>query len=97
MQSEMNLPKKGNCDLLNDLELLGPHNFVTSNTSRFFTIFDNDYSLFESDPELRQESKSYNDALKVVKFLRVTNDNAERDVALFGEYIKLHTKDEDMK
>ena len=63
--------------MVNDLEL---HNFVTSNASQFFTTFDIDYSFLESDPGLWQESNGYNDALEVVKFLSVTNDNAERGV-----------------
>ena len=89
--------KKCNLDLVNDVERLELHYFANSNTLRFFTILDIDFSFLKSDPGLWQESKSYNDALKVEKFLRITNDNAERGVALIGEYNKLNTKDEDIK
>jgi len=41
--------------------------------------------------------KSYDDAFKIVTSLRVTNDNAERGVALIQEYNKVHTTDENMK
>ena len=84
--------KKCNLDLVNDVERLELHNFANSNTLRFFTILDIDFSFLKSDPGLWQESKSYNDALKVEKFLRITNDNAERGVALIGEYNKLNTR-----
>ena len=87
-------PIELNFDVVNDLKL---HNFAPSNTAQFFTILVNDYSFLESDPELWQKSKIYNDALKDMKFLRVTNDNVESGVALIGEYNKLHIKDEDMK
>ena len=87
--------KKCNLDLVNDLENLELHNFATSNTWQFFTILDINYSILARDPGLGQQSKSYNDALKPVKFLRITNDNAERGVALIGEYNKLYTKNED--
>ena len=44
------------------------HNFATSNTYRFSTILDIDHTFLESDPGLWQRSKSYNDALGIVKY-----------------------------
>ena len=88
--------KKCNLDLVN-LEQTELHDFATSNTLRFFSTLDLDYTFLQNDPELWEGLQSYDDALKVVKNLRGTNDNAERGVALIQEYNQLHTKDEHMK
>ena len=80
-----------------NLEQTELHDFATSNTLRFFSTLDLDYTFLQNDPELWEGLQSYDDALKVVENLRVTNDNAERGVALIQEYNQLHTKDEHMK
>ena len=73
--------KKCNLDLVN-LEQTELHDFATSNTLRFFSTLDLDYTFLQNDLELWEGLQSYDDALKVVENLRVTNDNAERGVAL---------------
>ena len=62
-------PKKHKFDMVNKLDHMELHNFATSNTYRFFTILDIDHTFLESDPGLWQRSKSYNDALGIVKYL----------------------------
>ena len=79
-----------------NLEQIELHDFATSNTLRFFSTHDLDYTFLQNDPELWEGLQSYDDALKVVENLRVTNDNAEHGVALIQEYNQLHTKDEHM-
>ena len=88
--------KKCNLDLVN-LEQTELHDFATSNTLRFFSTLDLDYTFLQNDPELWEGLQSYDDALKVVENLRVTNNNAGREVALIQEYNQLQTKDEHMK
>ena len=80
-----------------NLEQTELHDFAISNNLRFFSTLDLDYTFLQNDPELWEGLQSYDDALKVVENLRVTNDNAERGVALIQEYNQLHTKDEHMK
>jgi len=79
-------PKKCTIDL-DDLKNTELHNFATSNTLRFFNILDIDHGFLGSDPELWEGLTSYDDAFKIVTSLRVTNDNAERGVALIQESI----------
>ena len=68
------------------------------NTMRFFKILYVDYFL-EIGPLQWRQLKNYENALKAdhAQHLKVTNDNAERVVALIQQYNLLHIRDEVIK
>ena len=49
------------------------------------------------DPLQWRGLESYENALKAVQHLKLTNEIAERRVALIQQYNMLHTRDEEMK
>ena len=81
--------QKCNFDLVNDLEHLEVYNLVPPILHDFLP-FSRLIILFWKVTLDYGKNQSCNDALAIVKFLRVTNDDAERGVALLiGEYNKL--------
>ena len=80
-------------DKMNDMTVAS---FATTNTKRFFELLDIDTRFFDEDPENWKDSPSYQAGLKQVEGLCVTNDAAERGVALIQEFTKCgKTKAED--
>lgn len=71
------------------------HDFVTKNTKKFFDTLNISTDFLEKDPALWSGLPSYIEAQKTVGKLRVTNDTAERGVALIQEYNGLRTKSEE--
>ena len=71
------------------------HDFVISNTTRFFNILGMDSHFLDADPETWHQYDGYLSA--EAKSIIVTNDTAEREVALIEEYNTLHTCDEEQK
>ncbi|XP_015116001.1 uncharacterized protein LOC107040428 [Diachasma alloeum] len=69
--------------------------FVTQNTIQFFKILNIESNFLDIDPIMWGESEEYVKASKIVKSLLVTNDLAERSVALITEYNGLLTKNEE--
>jgi hypothetical protein len=80
-------------DGMNDMTVAS---FATKNTKRFFELLDIDTSFFDEDPANWKDSPSYQAGLKRVEGLVVTNDAAERGVALVQEFTRSgRTKAED--
>jgi len=71
--------------------------FVTSNTTRFFNILGMDSHFLDADPETWHQYDGYLSAEETAKSIIVTNDSADRRVALIEEYNTLHTCDEEQK
>ncbi|XP_015122332.1 uncharacterized protein LOC107044808 [Diachasma alloeum] len=71
--------------------------FVNEKTINFFKILTIDSSFLDSDPTTWETREDFIKAFEIVKSLHVTNDIAERSVALVSEYNNLLTKDEDSK
>ncbi|XP_076057364.1 uncharacterized protein LOC143034906 [Oratosquilla oratoria] len=70
--------------------------FATKNTKRFFELMNIDTSFFDEDPANWKDNPSYKAGLQRVEGLVVTNDAAERGVALVQEFTKNgRTKAED--
>lgn len=82
----------------NDLELLlrkDLSDFVSQNSLELFKKFDLPYDFFEKDISTWPSDDSYKDCLEFFKTLKVTNDVAERGVALIEQYNNCLTKDEE--
>lgn len=77
-----------------NLKELGLHDLANKNTMRIFIEFGVD-NFWESDVVNWNESKSFKEAENVFKNLRVTNDVAERGVALIQDLNRKITHDED--
>jgi len=73
------------------------HDFVTSNTTRFFNILGMDSHFLDADSETWHQYDGYLSAEETAKSIIVTNDTAERGMALIEEYNTLHTCDEEQK
>ncbi|XP_063981407.1 uncharacterized protein LOC135164717 [Diachasmimorpha longicaudata] len=71
--------------------------FVTQNTIEFFKILNLDSHCWDVDPTTWAQREDYMKASKIVRSLLVTNDVAERRVALVSEYNDLLTKSENSK
>lgn len=69
--------------------------FVTSNTSSFFSKMSIDKGFLALEPADWKKDEAYGKACKALGKLSVTNDHAERGVALIQEYNRLLTKDEE--
>jgi len=69
--------------------------FVTQNTHRFFSITGLPSTFLDKDVDLWSEDEDYQAAKKTVSAMRVSNDIAERGVALMEEYNKLLTTSEE--
>jgi len=68
--------------------------FVNCNTQKLFRKLQITDDFLNYDPELRATLHDYQQGIKIVNALLVTNDNAERGVALVQELNKLVTHDE---
>jgi len=69
--------------------------FVTRNTKKFFDMLNLPNDFLEEDPDTWNSLPSFVEAHNVVAKLWVTNDTAERVVALMQEYNGLRTKSEE--
>lgn len=69
--------------------------FVTPNTQKFFEKMRISVDFLQSDPETWEGQDEYKLGYATVSKLVVTNDNAERGVALVQELNKLITYDEE--
>lgn len=69
--------------------------FVTTNTIEFFNKLGIDHTFLDTDPTNWYSRKDFQDGLKIVQSLEVTNDRAERCVALMSKYKNSLTKDEE--
>lgn len=68
--------------------------FVNCNMQKLFRKLQITDDFLNYDPELRATLDDYQQGIKIVNALLVTNDNAERGVALVQELNKLVTHDE---
>ena len=68
--------------------------FVTKGTMKLMPLFNIDTSFFATDPVSWITDPAYLDAKRRIKALRVTNDFAERGVAMMQNYNMALTKDE---
>lgn len=68
--------------------------FITKNSSHFFSCLGIDSDFLKEHPSTWSHNEAYKKGLEIVKNLRVTNDHAERGVALIQKYISM-TKQED--
>lgn len=73
------------------------HEFVTPLSLFLFDQFNASYEFLDVDPELWPSDRSFQEAAKIFKNLKVVNDIAERAVALIADYNDVLTKDEDQK
>ena len=69
--------------------------FVTINTRQFFQKLKLDQKFLDEDPSTWKDHDGFQSAIRCIQSISVTNDSAERGVALIQEYNKLITKDED--
>lgn len=79
------------------MQALNLDSFVNKNTMKFFDILGINSGFLDSDPTTWQKREDFITDLSIVKSLHVTNDIAERSIALVTEYHNLLTKDEDGK
>ena len=63
----------------------GLENFVTRKTRRLFVKLRISTDFLSSDPETWENRDDYKKACNIINKLQVTNDNAERGVALVQE------------
>ena len=73
----------------------GLENFVTRKTRRLFLKLRISPDFLSSDPETWENRDDYKKACNIINKLQVTNDNAERGVALVQELNKRITYDEE--
>lgn len=81
----------------NDLKLFlkkDLSDFVSQNSLELFKKFDLPYEFLDADILTWASDDSYKECLNFFKTLKVTNDVAERGVALIEEYNNCLTKDE---
>ena len=81
-----------------DLQSIGTKelcNFVTKNTRNFFDILDLRRDFLNEEPNTWANNATYIAAEEIAKSLTVTNDTAERGVALIQEYNGLLSKTEE--
>ncbi len=84
----------------NDMSSLVSRNlpeFVTNNTNKFFVALGIETDFLKVHPSLWCSNTSYESAEKIVRNLHVTNDLAERGVAMMQEYNAIITNDETQK
>jgi hypothetical protein len=74
-----------------------PADFVPQKTHRFFSITSISSAFLSKDVDLWSADEDYRATKKTISGMRVTNDIAERGVALMEEYNTLHTKNEQQK
>ena len=67
--------------------------FASKSTYNFLRKLNIDPTFFEVDPEQWETREDYQSAAEIVRGLSVTNDHAERGVALIQQYNKTITKD----
>ena len=70
------------------------HDFVTMTSKKFFHLLSIPDSFLKTDPDKWITSPDYLKAEEIVHALRVTNDTAERGVAMIQEYSGLLTRSE---
>ena len=70
-------------------------NYVTQNTRRLFDKLGIKTAFLEHDPESWSSNDDFQKGMEIVKNIKVTNDHAERAVALVQEFNKHITHDED--
>lgn len=89
-------PKRPTLDasLIKEKEL---HHFVTVNTISFFTILGLDHDFLDLDPDQWPDNDNYVSARNIVRSMKVTNDVAERGVALMEQYNTVITNNEQQK
>ena len=69
--------------------------FVSQNTSGFFNKLGISTDFLEYEPETWSSREDFTKGEEIIKAIRVTNDHAERAVALVQEYNRRITHDED--
>ena len=69
--------------------------FVSQNTSGFFNKLGISTDFLEYEPETWSSREDFTKGEEIIKAIRVTNDHAERAVALVQEYNRRVTHDED--
>jgi hypothetical protein len=87
-------PKRITVDI-NKIHEMHLHDFVTVNSKQFFHLLSIPDAFVQTDPETWQTNSDYLKAEETVQAPRVTNDTAERGIALIQEYGGLLSKDED--
>lgn len=81
----------------NNLKKLTLHKFLTANTVNFFKISDIPHEFISHHLSKWDENESFQQCRKVVKSLRVTNDYAERGVALITKHNRRITNKEEQQ
>ena len=71
------------------------YDFVTINSRKMFNLLSIPDSFLQADPKTWITNQDYLKSEETVCALRVTNDTAERGIALIQEYSGLLSKDED--
>ena len=71
--------------------------FVTTSTIKLLQILGLDETFLEEDPQQWEANKSYNEATNIISALRVTNDLAERGVALMQSFNEALVRNEEEK
>ena len=71
--------------------------FFTTSTTKIFQILGLDGSFLDVDPQQWESQQSYNDAKDIISALRVTNDLAEKGVALMQSFNEALVRNEEEK
>lgn len=71
--------------------------FASSSTMSFFGKMNMEHAFLDVDPEEWMAREDYKEAEEVIRSLAVTNDHAERGVALIQEYNNILTKDDEQQ
>lgn len=87
-------PKRITVDItkIHEMQL---HDFVTMTSKKFFHLLSIPDSFLQTDPDKWITSPDYLKTEEIVRALRVTNDTAERGVAMIQQYSGLLTKSEE--
>ena len=82
---------------LQDVKNMDLSFFVTPNSLNFFKILNIPYTFLNESPNEWPKLNDFQKALKIVKHLKVVNDNAERGVALIQTFNNTLTKNKDQE
>src|SRR5688572_6579647 len=71
--------------------------FFTTSTTKIFQILGLDDSFLDRDPQQWESEQSYSEAKDIISALRVTNELAEKRVALMQSFNEALVRNEEVK
>src|SRR5688572_5570495 len=73
------------------------NDFFTTSTTKIFQILGLDDSFLDRDPQQWESEQSYSEAKNIISALKVTNDLAEKGVALMQSFKEALVRNEEEK